>query len=74
MTPEQEAMLKATNDSVRSIEQLLKGYNGTEGMCAEFERVKKSFYAFRLAVIVSGALLFGGSGFGFAKLLEMVKG
>ncbi len=80
MTLEQEALLKETHETVRSIQQELKGYNGRKGLCAEFEDHKKEdkdfrniFYNFRLAVIVAGALFFGGSGFGFAKLLDMMR-
>ncbi len=80
MTPEQIDMLKETHESVISILQLLKGFNGTKGLCADFEDHKKQdvifrakFYAFRLQVIIVLVAAASGGGFGLAKVLEMVK-
>ena len=73
LTPEQEKMLKETYEAVRSVQQLLKGYNGTEGLVTEFKKLKLAFYTFRLGVIVSFTLLIGGSGFGLAKVLELLR-
>ena len=67
------------HDLLLSIHECLKGSDGQGGLCRDFEehkkddiQFKKGYYAFRLAVIVSGVLLFG-SGFGFAQLLELVR-
>lgn len=69
MTPEQEALLKATHDSTKSIEQLLKGYNGGKGLLGEFEEHKQDdqkfrseFYTFRTRVYVMIAFAAGGGG------------
>lgn len=69
MTPEQEAMLKSSHDSIKSIEQLLKGYNGTKGMCADYADHKKDdmkfrreFYRFRSWVYIMIAFAAGGGG------------
>jgi hypothetical protein len=77
MTPEQERMLKETCESTKSVEQLLKGYNGFPGLCAEFQthkeedrRFRAKFYAFRLGVIVVLTLVAGGSGYSIAELLK----
>ncbi len=68
------------HDLLLSIHECLKGSDGQGGLCRDFETHKeedtdfrKGYYSFRLGVIVTGALFFGGSGFGFAKLLELVK-
>ena len=68
------------HDLLLSIHECLKGSDGQGGLFRDFENHKQEdtkfragFYAFRLTVIVAGALFFGGSGFGFAKLLELVK-
>ena len=73
MTPEQENMLRA-------IHQLLLGYNKSPGLVADFENHKKQdalfrakFYAFRLSMIVAFTALVGGSGFGLAKVLELLR-
>jgi hypothetical protein len=70
MTPEQESMLRA-------IHQLLLGYNGSNGLYADYKDHKKNdvvfrakFYSFRLAVIIALVLLGGGSGFSLAELLR----
>jgi len=72
MAPEDHNLLLA-------IHECLKGSDGQGGLCRDFRehkeedvKFRKSFYDFRLSVIVTGALLFGGSGFGFAKILEVV--
>ena len=68
------------HDLLVSIHECLKGSDGQGGLCRDFEdhkkadtQFRKSFYAFRLSVIVTGALFFGGSGFGLAKILEVVR-
>ena len=80
MTPEQEMMLKETHERTRSIEQLLKGYNGTEGMCADFEAHKREdmtfrekFYSFRLTTIIVLVVLAGGSGYSLAEILKVLR-
>lgn len=80
MTPDQEAILKATHEAVQAIQQLLRGYDEKGGFIADFEEHKQKdeafrakFYAFRLSVIVTGALFFGGTGFGFARILELLR-
>ena len=68
------------HDLLLSIHECLKGSDGQGGLCRDFEEHKKEdakfrrgYYSFRLGIIVAGILLFGGSGFGVAKLLELVK-
>ncbi len=64
MSPE-----KNDHEMLAEIYQLMLGRGG----CWDREaKVTKDFYAFRLSVIVAGALLFGGTGFGFAKIIEFV--
>ncbi len=69
MTPEQELILRQTCEAVRSIQQLLKGYDGTKGMLADFEEHKKQdaafrkeFYRFRTWSFVMAAFAAGGGG------------
>ena len=69
MTPEQEAMLKESHESIKSIEQLLKGYNKTPGLLGDFEAHKKNdaifrkeFYRFRTWAIMMFAFAAGGGG------------
>jgi len=69
MTPEQEAMLKDAHDSIKSIEQLLKGYNKKQGLLGDFEEHKKGdiafrkeFYKFRTWVYMLVAFAAGGGG------------
>mgnify|MGYP001594002486 CR=1 FL=1 len=69
MTPEQEKILKEMHETVQSIQQLLKGYNGTEGLCANYEAHKKDdiifrkeFYRFRTWVYILVAFAAGSGG------------
>ena len=69
MTPEQEKILQEAHDSIKSIEQLLKGYGKEKGLLGEFETHKKSdvefrkeFYKFRTWVYVLVAFASGGGG------------
>ncbi len=76
MTPDK----MTDHDLLLSIHECLKGSDGQGGLCREFEEHKKQekeyrkeYLAFRLAVIVSGALFFGSSGYACAKLTELLK-
>ena len=80
MTPEQEKLLFDTHEALRCVLQALKGFNGKAGLFAEFEDHKKQdiefrkcFYNFRLQIIIVLVTLTSGSGFGIAKLLDMLK-
>ena len=68
MTPDK----MSDHDLLVEIHVCLKGSDGQGGLYREVAALKKSYYNFRLTVIVTGALLFGGSGFGFAKVLELI--
>jgi len=70
---------KSDHDMIADIHGVIFGVNGQGGLLRQFEEHRKEdkdfregYYAFRLAVIVTGALTIGGSGFGFAKLLELI--
>ena len=60
---------KSDHEMIAEIYQLMLGKGGCWERGAKTAR---EFYAFRLVIIVAGVSLFG-SGFGFARLLEMVK-
>ncbi len=64
MTPD-----KTDHEMIAEIYQLMLGKGGCWDREAD---LTKKFYAFRLATIVVGALFFGGSGFGFAKVLTLI--
>ncbi len=60
---------KSDHDMITEMYQLILGKGG----CWDRgEKTQKDFYLFRTSVIVTGALLFGGTGFGFAKLLSLL--
>ena len=68
MTPDQEKLLKDTHETVLGIHQLLTGFNGSDGLCKEFENHKaedktfrKEFYAFRTRIYVLIALAAGAA-------------
>ncbi len=69
MTPEQSRLLQECHEAIMGIVQLLKGYNGTEGFCAEFARHKeedkafrKEFYNFRTRIYILIAVAASGGG------------
>lgn len=74
MTPEQEKMLIETRDAVKSVLQVLKGFNGDKGLCRRHDELAKDYYEFKRKVIMILAFSAGGGGLLGAGILRLIGG
>ena len=66
-------MDKTDHDLLVEIHNTIMGSNGQGGCFRQQTKLVKDFYNFRLSVLLAITAIAGGSGFGFAKLLDLIR-